>query len=158
MIHRHGHHLWAYGHPWHYGPSWHYGYVWWPGMLLSTLNTALWVALFIILTWALLRWISPYILPVIANIFGIEPADSSTLETLHQRYAAGEVDAITFKRMQERLKASYSKRSNGVPHDDNGYLYETWFGDGDTFSSPVSHAQESAMMVVQERLTSEAER
>ncbi len=157
MIHRHGHHLWAYGHPWHYGPSWHYGYAWWPGMLLSALNTALWVALFIILAWALLKWISPYILPMIADIFGIERADHSALEILRQRYAAGEIDAVTFERMRERLGAAHSKRSNGIPHDDKGYLYETWIDDRDTFSSPVSHTQESAMMVEQERYMSETE-
>jgi len=120
-------------------------------MLLSTLNTALWVALFIILAWALLRWISPYILPMIADIFGLEPADHSALEILRQRYAAGEIDAVTFERVRERLGASYSKKSKGIPHDDNSYLYESWFGDRDTYSSPVSRTQESAMMLEQEQ-------
>lgn len=157
-MHRHGHHLWAYGHPWHHGPPWQYGYAPWPGMLLSTLSTALWVALFIVLAWALLRWISPYILPKIADIFGIEPADRSALEISRQRYTAGDIDAVTFERMQEHLGASYSKKSKGIPHDDNGYLYETWSSDGDTFSSPVARARESAMMLEQVQYISETER
>lgn len=163
MIHRHGHHpwgyghhLWGYGHPWHHGPHWQYGYAWGPGTLLSTLNTALWVALFIVLAWALLRLISPYVLPMIAGIFGIEPADRSALEILRRRYATGEIDAVTFERMQERLGASYSKK--GIPHDDHGYLYEAWIGDGDTFSSPVARAQERAMMLEQVQYISETER
>jgi hypothetical protein len=86
---------------------------------------------------------------MITNIFDIEPADHSALEILHQRYAAGEIDAVTFERMQERLGASYSKRSKGIPHDDKGYLYETWIDDRDTFYSPASHAQEGAMMLEQ---------
>jgi len=76
-------------------------------MLLSTLNTVFWIALLIGLAWALLRWLSPYIMPMIADIFGIAPADPSSLEILRQRYAAGEIDAITFEQMRERLEASY---------------------------------------------------
>ncbi len=108
MMHR-------FGHPWIHQHPWGYGFGWWPGMLLSALNTVFWVALFIGLAWVLLRWIIPYILPIIADIFGMVPADPSPLEILRQRYAAGEIDADTFEQMRERLEASYRRGSNGIP-------------------------------------------
>ena len=45
---------------------------------------------------------------MISDIFGIAPPDASPLEILRQRYAAGEIDAVTFEQMRERLEASYS--------------------------------------------------
>ena len=100
MMDRHEH-MWAHPHPWVYGADW------WPGMLLSMLNTVLWIALFSVLAWALWKWISPYIMPLIGDIFGMPPAEPPALEILRQRYAAGEIDANTFEQMRERLEASY---------------------------------------------------
>jgi uncharacterized membrane protein len=105
-MHRCGH-LWAHGHPWAHGHFLSYGQDWWPGTLLSTLSTMLWIALFLGLAWALLRWLSPYILPLIADVFGMERAEPSALEILRRRYATGEIDAVTFEQMFERLEASY---------------------------------------------------
>ena len=107
MLHRCGHHLAANG----ISP----GSGLWSGTLLSALSTVLWIALFIGLAWALLRWVFPYILPIMAgimagimaDIFGMEPVDTPPLEILRQRYAAGEIDAVTFEQMRERLEASY---------------------------------------------------
>ncbi len=103
MLHRCAHHMVANGN----SP----GFGLWSGTLLSTLNTVLWIALFIGLAWALLRWVFPYILPIMAgimaDIFGMEPVDTPPLEILRQRYAAGEIDAVTFEQMRERLEASY---------------------------------------------------
>ena len=96
-----------FGHPWIHEHPWGYGYG--PEVLLSTLNTVLWIALFIGLAWVLLRWIIPYMLPMIADIFGMPPAGPSALEILRQRYAAGEIDAVTFEQMRERLEASYQQ-------------------------------------------------
>ena len=115
MIHRHEH-LWAYGHHCSHG----YGAgmaasTYDPGMLVSMLTTVLWIALFIGLAWALLRWIGPYIMPIIADIFDLEPADPPALEILRQRYAAGEIDAITFEQMRERLEASYQQGEHRRP-------------------------------------------
>jgi len=79
-------------------------------MFLSVLTTLFLAALLIGLAWVLLRWILPYILPVIADIFGWPPAENPpALEILRQRYAAGEIDAVTFEQMRERLEASYPR-------------------------------------------------
>ena len=103
MLHRCAHHMVANGN----SP----GSGLWAGTLLSALSTVLWIALFIGLAWALLRWVFPYIRPImtgiIADIFGMEPVDTPPLEILRQRYAAGEIDAVTFEQMRERLEASY---------------------------------------------------
>jgi len=102
-------HQWAYGHPWghEFSP--------WPGMLLSTLSTLFWIALAIGLTWVLLRWIIPYLMPMIADIFGMTPPGPSALEILRQRYAAGEINADKFEQMRERLEASYPHSEPGPP-------------------------------------------
>jgi uncharacterized membrane protein len=157
MIHRFGHH-WRFEHPWIYGHPWGYEQGWLPVMLLSALTTVFLVALFIGLAWALLRWIIPYLKPIVADIFGMPPVDSPALEILRQRYAAGEIDAVTFEQMRERLEASYRRGSNGLPADDNSYPRETWIGYRETFPSPGSRGQGSARMAEQERYPSETER
>ncbi len=132
------------GHMWVHSHFLSYGQDWWPGTLLSTLSTMLWIGLFLGLAWALLRWLSPYILPMIADIFGMERTEPSALEILRRRYAAGEIDAVTFEQMRERLEASFSRHSNGIPRDDNDY-------------APNSHEQESVRMAEQERYPPETE-
>ena len=157
-MHRFGH-PWEFGHHWIYGHPWGYGYGWWPGMLLLALNTAFLVALFTGLAWVLLRWIIPYIKSMMADIFGMPPADPPALEILRQRYAAGEIDAVTFEQMRERLEASYRRRgSDGPPPDDNSYPRETWNGYRETFPSPYARGQGSARMTEQERYPPETER
>jgi len=141
----HGHH-WMYGHHWGYNPG--------PAMLLSVLTTVFGVALLIGLAWILLRWILPYILPMIADIFGWPPAENPpALEILRQRYAAGEIDAVTFEQMWERLEASYQQGYYGFPPGANSYPRGTWTGYQDTFYSPGSHSshgQGSVKMAEQE--------
>ena len=106
MWHRHEHH-WGHEHVWGHGHVWGHEHAVLPGMLLSTLSTVLWIAVLLILAWALLKWISPYILPIFEDMFGEPPGEISALEILRQRYAAGEIDAVTFEQMRERLEASY---------------------------------------------------
>jgi uncharacterized membrane protein len=122
VMHRFGHH-WMYGHPWGGG-----GFVEWPGMLLSALSTLFLVALFIGLVGVLLSLIMPSIRPMLTDIFGTKSTDASALEILRMRYAAGEIDAVTFEQMRERLMASYQQESDGMPHDDIGYQEENWTG------------------------------
>ena len=145
-------------HPWIYGHPWGYGFGWWPGMLLSALSTLFWVALLLGLAWVLLRWIIPYLMPMIAEIFGTAPAGPSALEILRQRYAAGEIDAVTFEQMRERLEASSPRGSHGIPPVDIGYSHETWTGYRDTFSPPISREQRIVWMADQEQYPSETER
>lgn len=151
-----------FGHPWAYEHVRGDEFGWEPGMLLSALSTVFLIALFIGLAWALLRWVFPYILPIMADIFGRPAAHSlqasqepSALEIVRQRYAAGEIDAVTFEQMWERLEASYQQESNSILHDDNGYLRETRTH---TFSSPGSREQESVRMAAQEGYPFETER
>jgi putative membrane protein len=37
---------------------------------------------------------------------GVPPVEPSAMETLRQRYARGEIDAVTFDQMRERLESS----------------------------------------------------
>ena len=122
-MHRFGH-----GHHWMHGHLWGGGFDAGPGMLFSALNTLLLAALFIGLIWALMRLIMPTIRPMMKDIFGITSTDNSALEILRQRYAAGEIDAVTFEQMRERLIASYQQESNGQPLDDYSYQDENWTG------------------------------
>jgi uncharacterized membrane protein len=140
-------HPWG-GHPWGGHPL---GHDLWPGMLLSTLNTMLLIALFIGLGWVLLRWILPHIMPMLAGIFGRDHVDTPSLEILRQRYAAGEIDAVTFEQMGERLEASYRRESNGITPGDYGYQYETGFGYNDDFPAPNMREQGSLRLAEQYR-------
>ena len=141
-------HHWMHGHPWGYG----YGYSWWPDTLLSTLGTLLWLGALIGLAWMLLKWLLPYIKPMFSDIFSMPPADTPPLEILRQRYAAGEIDAVTFEQMRERLEASYQQGSTGY----NRYPREAWTGYREPFPSPGPRGQRSAWMAEQEQYTSDS--
>ncbi len=132
------------GHGWdgHQWGAYPWGHDWWTGMLLSTLNTMFWIVLFIGLAWVLLRWVFPYMQPMLAGIFGREPAGLPPLEILRQRYAAGEIDAVTFEQMCERLEASYRRENDGISAGDIGYQHETWTDYSDPFPSPNMREQE----------------
>ena len=163
MMHRFRH-PWIYGHPWGDGHPWGNehalgnGFGLGPGMILSALSTLFWVALFIGLAWALLRWIIPSIRPMLTDIFGQTSTDPSALEILRQRYAAGEIDTFTFEQMRERLMASYQQESNGRPLDDYSYQDENWTGGyRNTSTSPASYGHGEVRMAEQEQYTSETE-
>lgn len=145
-----------FGHPWVYEHMRGDEFGWWPGTLLSALSTVVMVALFIGLAWALLRWVFPYILPIMADILGRPASEPAALEILRQRYAAGEIDAITFEQMRERLEASYQRESSSLLHDDDGYLRKTRTH-YNTFSSPSSREQENIRMTAQEGYPFETE-
>jgi uncharacterized membrane protein len=119
-MHRFGHH-WMDGHPW--GGGFFQG----PGLLFSALGTLFWLALMIGLAWAILSLLIPAIRPMLTDIFGSKSTDVSALEILRQRYAAGEIDTVTFEHMWERLMQSYQQESHGMPQD-VGYQEEGWIG------------------------------
>jgi Predicted membrane protein len=84
--------MWGYG----YGGSW----------LLMLFSMIFWIALLVVLAWALIRWVDRKTnMPVSSG--PTTPASGPTaLELLRQRYARGEIDTATFEQMRERLEAS----------------------------------------------------
>ena len=94
---------------------WGYDYGW-GGMFLMSLGTILWIALMVVLVWALIRWISGRTTTPVPPYTSIPPTGPSALEILRQRYARGEIDSATFEQMREKLEAPSSpgyQRSDG---------------------------------------------
>ena len=81
-----------------------YEYGLWPWMHL--LGTALWIALLIVLAWALVSWLKRNNMPLVGYHPTPPPSQPSALEILRQRYARGEIDEVAFQQMRERLEAS----------------------------------------------------
>ena len=84
---------------------WGYGFSW-GGMLLMSFGMVLWIALLVVLTWALIRWLTSKTATAIPPVTSIPASGPSALEILRQRYASGEIDTATFEHMRERLEAS----------------------------------------------------
>ncbi len=134
-------------HPWmHHPHPWGGGGFGWgpaagPGpessMFLSTLSTVFWIALLIIMAWALLRWLLPYVRPLFTNLQDRPPTGLSSLDILRERYAAGEIDAETFAQMRERLVASYEPKD--IRPVENGHPGQSWSGHKEILSAPVSY-------------------
>ena len=79
---------------------WGYGFGW--GWFMMAFGGVLWIAILVILVWALIRWWERK-----ARVSGQGgSASTSALEILRQRYARGEIDTATFEQMRERLQAS----------------------------------------------------
>ena len=79
---------------------WGYGFGW--GWFMMAFGGILWIAILVILVWALIRWWERK-----ARVPGPSGSTSaSALEILRQRYARGEIDTATFEQMRERLQAS----------------------------------------------------
>src|SRR5579859_3950537 len=80
------------------GMMWGYGFGW--GWFMMVFGGVLWIAVLVVLVWALLRWFERK-----GRATGSStPAGSSALEILNQRYARGEIDSATFEQMRERLQ------------------------------------------------------
>lgn len=73
------------------------GMSWW--MIISSL---LWLGLIAIAVWAFARWASHASQPNTSNT----PPAPSAIESLHQRFARGEIDAATFEQMRAQLEGS----------------------------------------------------
>ncbi len=88
---------------------WGYGFGW--GWLMMSLGTILWIAILVVLVWALIRWLNTRTsTPVPPPTSGVQNGPSAE-EILRQRYARGEIDTATFEQMRERLQTSDSRRS-----------------------------------------------
>jgi putative membrane protein len=83
---------------------WGYGFGW--GWLMMALGTILWIAVLVVLVWALIRWLNA------RTSTQVHPLQSgpTALEILQQRYARGEIDTATFEQMRERLEASGTRK------------------------------------------------
>jgi putative membrane protein len=88
---------------------WGYGFGW--GWLMMAFGTVLWVALLVVLVWALIRWLSSKTSSPTPTMTHMPPSGPSALEILQQRYARGEIDTATFEQMRERLQAADPRRS-----------------------------------------------
>lgn len=78
---------------------WGYGFGW--GWLLMSFGMVLWIALLVVLVWALIRWLD-------GKKASSPPSDTSgtsAIELLRQRYARGEIDTATYEQMREHLTA-----------------------------------------------------
>jgi putative membrane protein len=84
---------------------WGYGFSW-GGMLMMSFGMILWIALLVVLVWAVIRWLERRTSTATPPVAG-----PSALEILQQRYARGEIDTETFEQMRERLQASGPRSS-----------------------------------------------
>ena len=84
---------------------WGYGFSW-GGMFLMLLGMALWIALLVVLVWALIRWLDRRNTVPSTQVPGMPASGPSAMEILRQRFARGEIDTATFEQMRERLEAS----------------------------------------------------
>ena len=82
-----------------------------PGLLLPFLflGRIFWLIILGLLIWSVIRWLSsrnrhmhmpPFYTPWTPS------AQPSAMEILRQRYARGEIDAVTFDQMRERIEAA----------------------------------------------------
>jgi putative membrane protein len=77
-----------------------WGFGWgWPGMLWMGFGGLFWIVIVGLVIWALVRWLGE------RSTSDRQPpvGGPAALEILQQRYARGEIDAVTFEQMRERL-------------------------------------------------------
>ncbi len=84
----------------------------WLLLPLLLIGKFFWIVLLALLIGALVRRFSSRYGQMAFNRYahfyhpGMTPAQASAMEILRQRYARGEIDAITFEQMRERLESS----------------------------------------------------
>ena len=77
----------------------------WGGMLLMSFGMILWIALLVVLVWAVIRWLERRTTTPAPPVPGTPSSSPSALDILQQRYARGEIDTATYEEMRERLLA-----------------------------------------------------
>ena len=94
-------------------------------VFFSLLNTLFWLAVAALAIWLVYRWVRPHIQPAIRPVAmgryaSMASSGFSAMEILRRRYAAGEIDALTFEHMRERLRASYAEDGEGYDEEGAG--------------------------------------
>ncbi len=82
---------------------WGYDFGW--GWLLMSFGMVLWIALLVVLVWAIIRWLERKTSTSGPQETSIPASGPSALEILRQRYARGEIDTATFEQMRAQLEA-----------------------------------------------------
>lgn len=83
-----------------------WGYGFGLGWILMAFGMVLWIALLVILVWALIRWLSSKANTPFPTMTPTPQSGLSAEEILRQRYARGEIDAATYEQMRQRLEGS----------------------------------------------------
>ncbi len=82
---------------------WGYDFGW--GWLLMSLGMVLWIAVLVVLVWAVIRSLERKTSASGPQDTSIPASGPSALEILRQRYARGEIDTATFEQMRAQLEA-----------------------------------------------------
>jgi uncharacterized membrane protein len=80
------------------------------GPHLWLLGGLLWIVPWALLIWGLIRWIGSSNRRILFSHPDQPPVAPTALEMLRQRYARGEIDAVTFEQMRERLEHTGGSR------------------------------------------------
>ncbi len=88
---------------------WGYGFGW--GWVMMAFGMVLWIALLVVLVWAVIRLLERRTTTPTPPSAGVPLAGPSALEILQQRYARGEIDTATYEQMREHLTASRAPES-----------------------------------------------
>ncbi len=76
----------------------------WLSMFLTSFGMVLWIALLVVLVWAVIRWLDRKTTKPIPPSTGTPLTDPTALEILQQRYARGEIDTATYEQMRAQLE------------------------------------------------------
>jgi putative membrane protein len=82
---------------------WGYDFGW--GWFLMLFGMVLWIALLVVLVWALTRWLTTRTSRLVPPPSSGMQSGPTALEILRQRYARGEIDTATFEQMRAQLEA-----------------------------------------------------
>ena len=90
-----------------------YGYGFdWLSMFLMSFGMVLWIALLVVLVWAVIRWLDRKTTTPSSSVNSSASSGPTALEILQQRYARGEIDTATYEQMRERLEATPTQSGN----------------------------------------------